>query len=88
LVSLSGFFFALFLKIIEEKFGKSKYYSYIYFVIMIEMRDLKELTRSELEEVLLNTTYTNDLDLANTMMNPRNRYTVLSKIEKYNKIKL
>lgn len=52
------------------------------------MRDLKELTRNELEEVLLNTTYTNDLDVANTMMNPRNRYTVLSKIEKYNKIKL
>jgi len=53
------------------------------------MKDtLKELTRQELEEVLLNVTFTNDLDVINTMMNPRNRYTVLGKIQKYNNVKL
>ena len=49
---------------------------------------LKELTRKQLENFLLDVTFTDDLDVANAMMNPRNRYTILSKMQKYNNVKL
>lgn len=52
------------------------------------MKDLKQLTRSELEEVLLNPNFIGDFESISTMMNPKVLYTVLNKIQKYNKIKL
>jgi hypothetical protein len=52
------------------------------------MKNLKELTREELEEVLLWQNFIGDLEVMNTMKNPKVFYTVMNKIEKANGIKL
>ena len=52
------------------------------------MRDLKQLTREELEEVLLNKNFIGDFESISSMMNAKVLYTVLNKIQKVNNIKL
>lgn len=53
------------------------------------MNDLKELTRQELEEVLLDEQFIGDWETITTIKgNPKVMYTVLNKIQKINKIKL
>jgi hypothetical protein len=52
------------------------------------MKDLKQLTREELEEVLLNKNFIGDFESISSMMNPKVLYTVLNKIQKVNNIKL
>ena len=50
----------------------------------------KELTREELEDVLLQCTYIepNDMETMGWVKRPKNMYTVMSGIQKENKIKL
>ena len=55
------------------------------------MRNIKkELSREELEAVLLKCTYIepNDMETVGWVRNPRNMYTVMCGIEKVNQIKL
>jgi hypothetical protein len=52
------------------------------------MKNLKELSREELEKVLLNKNFIGEFESISSMMNPRVLYTVLNKIEKVNNIKL
>ena len=54
------------------------------------MTNLKELTREELEEVLLQCTYIepNDMETAGWVRNPRNMYTAMCGIQKVNNVKL
>lgn len=79
-------------KISGKKFGKSKYIPYIYYVIRLRvMRNTKrELSREELESVLLSTTFieAGDIELMGWVRNPRNMYTAMSGIQKMNNIKL
>ena len=51
---------------------------------------LKELTREELETLLLNSTFieAGDLETAGWVRNPRNMYTAMCGIEKQLKVKL
>lgn len=49
---------------------------------------LKELSREELETVLLSSNFIGDFDSMNAMKNPKVLYTVLNKIQKHNGIKL
>lgn len=71
-------------------FGSLSFFSYISSVIIIEMakRNKKEISRSELEKILLNPNFIGDMESISSMMNPRVLYTVLNKIERYNGIKL
>ena len=48
----------------------------------------RQLSRSELEKVLLNTNFIGDIESISSMMNPKVLYTVLTKIQNVNKIKL
>jgi len=48
----------------------------------------KEISRGELEKILLNPNFIGDMESISSMMNPRVLYTVLNKIERYNGIKL
>jgi hypothetical protein len=52
------------------------------------MSKLKELTREELESVLLNESFIGDYEIISKMGNPKVLYTVLNKIQRYNNIKL
>jgi hypothetical protein len=53
------------------------------------MNDLKELTREELERVLLDEQFIGDWEMMSAIKgNPKVMYTVLNKIQKINKIKL
>ena len=52
------------------------------------MKNLRELSRVELEKVLLNPNFIGEIESISTMMNPKVLYTVLNKIQKVNKIKL
>jgi hypothetical protein len=52
------------------------------------MKNLRQLSRVELEKVLLNPNFIGEIESISTMMNPRVLYTVLNKIQKVNKIKL
>jgi hypothetical protein len=52
------------------------------------MKNLRQLSRVELEKVLLNPNFIGEIEVISTMMNPRVLYTVLNKIQKVNKIKL
>ena len=52
------------------------------------MKNLRQLSRVELEKVLLNPNFIGEIESLSTMMNPRVLYTVLNKIQKVNKIKL
>ena len=52
------------------------------------MKNLRQLSRVELEKVLLNPNFIGEIESISTMMNPRVLYTVLNKIKKVNKINL
>lgn len=52
------------------------------------MKNLKELTREELERFLLNEGFVGDLDLMNTMRSPKVFYTVMNDLQKTNGVKL
>ncbi len=52
------------------------------------MKNLRKLSRVELEKVLLNPNFIGEIESISTMMNPKVLYTVLNKIQKVNKIKL
>ena len=52
------------------------------------MKNLRQLSRVELEKVLLNPNFIGEIESISTMMNPKVLYTVLNKIQKVNKIKL
>ena len=71
-------------------FGSLRNYSYISSVTISEMakRNKKEISRGELERVLLNPNFIGDMESISSMMNPRVLYTVLNKIERFNGIKL
>ena len=74
----------------EKDHCSLKYFSYISSVIISEMAKVnkKEISRGELEKILLNPNFIGDMESISSMMNPRVLYTVLNKIERYNGIKL
>jgi hypothetical protein len=49
---------------------------------------MKEISRSELEKVLLNKNFIGDFELMSSMMNPKIMYSVLNEIQTVNNIKL
>ena len=48
----------------------------------------RQLSRNELETVLLNPNFIGDFESISRIMNPKDLYTVLNKIQNTNKIKL
>lgn len=48
----------------------------------------RQLSRNELEKVLLNPSFIGDFDSISRIMNPKVLYTVLNKIQNVNRIKL